>query len=135
MPWQISLNHNNINLVPPSIGELSNLRSLRLAHNRIINLPPTIGPARPPLPAQLFLRGARSRARPSVVVPLAGDLKKLKGLYLDFNKLSRLPEEIGGLTLLEDFNLEDNVLVRLPTVRLAPSWESGCGTRGCEARG
>ena len=30
-------------------------------------------------------------------------------MFLDFNKLSRLPEEIGNLKLLEDFNLEDNV--------------------------
>ena len=45
---------------------------------------------------------------------MAGSLVKLKGLFLDFNRLSRLPEEIGGLVALEDFNLEDNKLTKLP---------------------
>ena len=82
---QISLNYNMINLLPPSIGDLHQLRMLRLAHNRLAALPPAIG-----------------------------GLVGLKGLFLDYNNLSRLPEEIGDLTALEDLNLEDNKIVKLP---------------------
>ena len=83
--WQVSLNHNHLNLLPESIGALANLSMLRLAHNRIAMLPASIG-----------------------------GMVKLKGLFVDFNRLSRLPEEIGGLVALEDLNLEDNKLTKIP---------------------
>jgi len=66
---------------------------LRLAHNRLAMLPASIG-----------------------------GLTRLKGFYLDFNRLSRLPEEIGELKLLEELNLELTLTLTLtPTPTPTPA--------------
>lgn len=48
-PRQISLNHNQLNVLPHSVGELSQLTMLRIAHNRLAALPITMGEAPPHL--------------------------------------------------------------------------------------
>ena len=74
----------NIN-IPESIGNLTNLRHLRLSKLNARNLPNSIG-----------------------------NLTNLTMLNLSNNSLSRLPESIGNLTNLIDLNLEHNILFKLP---------------------
>lgn len=42
------------------------------------------------------------------------DLSLIRVLDLSCNKISRLPDEIGCLELLEDLNVEDNLITILP---------------------
>ena len=112
LPGQLeeaSLNHNQLNLLPASLGHLGNLRMLRLTHNRLAMLPSSIGEQPHTAPPCTRLRCAcivhtRScavRRRMPTAWFSPGGLTSLKSLFLDFNRLSRLPEEIGELRQLE----------------------------------
>jgi len=71
--------------LPSSIGNLTNLRVLKLGFNKLTTLPPQIG-----------------------------KLENLRVLHLNNNKLKSLPSTIGKLTKLEKLDLSDNALESLP---------------------
>jgi internalin A len=71
--------------VPPEIGQLTNLRTLRLDGNRLTSLPPEMT-----------------------------RLTNLQELQLENNQLTALPPEIGRLTRLRSLSLAGNQLTALP---------------------
>ncbi|MBS4165273.1 Uncharacterized protein NEOC65_000326 [Neochlamydia sp. AcF65] len=75
----------DLTILPPEIGQLSQLQTLNLSNNQLTTLPPEIG-----------------------------QLSQLQGLWLYNNQLTAIPAEIGQLTKLEVLNLGDNQLTALP---------------------
>jgi Leucine-rich repeat (LRR) protein len=128
----LSLARNRLEQLPPQIGELPNLRELYLDRNSLTSLPDTIGQLvnldslllndnqLSTLPESfakmrslrwVTLAQNRLKALPSVK---AGELSKLRTLYLDTNALISLPDEIGQLVNLEELFLDRNQLGSLP---------------------
>ncbi len=104
----LSLDENKLKALPREIGQLTALEELDLENNNLKALPPEIGQ----LTAlkELDLATNNIKALP----PEIGRLKALKKLYLKDNELNALPPEIGGLTALESLSLEGNELKALP---------------------
>ncbi len=81
----LDLRSNRLSVLPPEIGQLTNLTELDLGDNQLSVLPPEIG-----------------------------QLTRLEWLSLDNNQLSELPPEIGQLTNLTELDLRSNQLSVLP---------------------
>mmetsp|Transcript_43034 Transcript_43034/g.52201 ORF Transcript_43034/g.52201 Transcript_43034/m.52201 type:complete len:289 (+) Transcript_43034:77-943(+) len=77
--------NNNLERLPPELGNLNLLKNLTLASNKLVSLPMDIG-----------------------------KLVQLKVLALDHNMLTSLPEDIGLLVKLEKLTLSNNRLNQLP---------------------
>lgn len=75
----------NLAIIPPSIGNLTNLTELDVSHNGLESLPNEFG-----------------------------RMVKLKIIKLNYNKLLSLPETFGNLTNLNTLRLENNDLTALP---------------------
>ncbi len=82
---KLNLNGDNLTILPPEIGQLSNLQWLLLWNNKLTALPP-----------ELF------------------QFTSLTGLDLSYNQLTTLPPEIGQLTSLTKLVLSHNQLTTLP---------------------
>jgi internalin A len=104
----LRLEGNQLTGLPPEIGELTNLGALSLSGNRLTELPPEIGNLS--LAARLWLDGNQLSALPSQI----GQLTNLQVLSLDGNQLTALPPEIGRLTNLQVLSLNGNKLTTLP---------------------
>jgi Leucine-rich repeat (LRR) protein len=78
-------------VLPPEIGQLTNLETLRLEGNQLTVLPPEIG--------QLTnLKGlAPARNQLTTLPPEIGQLTSLRRLALDGNQLTTLPRELADL--------------------------------------
>ena len=102
------LSHRELTALPPEIGQLTSLRTLRIDGNQLTALPPEIGQ----LTSLRTLRidGNQLTALP----PEIGQLTSLLTLRIDGNQLTALPPEIGQLTSLRDLWLEHNQLTALP---------------------
>lgn len=106
--------------LPRSIGQLENLRVLRLygaldardidsgRRARSKSLPDTVGNLRKLEELDLGRNGLRS------VPPQVASLRGLKKLGLDYNDLREVPSFVGQLTNLEELSLNSNGGVRLP---------------------
>lgn len=109
--------------IPRSIGQLENLRVLRLygaldprdldsggppPRSKIKTLPATISQLQKLEELDLGRNGIRS------VPQQVGSLRKLKRLGLDYNGLSEVPAFVGNLKNLEELSLRSNGGVRLP---------------------
>ncbi|XP_019727369.1 leucine-rich repeat-containing protein 40 [Hippocampus comes] len=82
----LDLHDNQLQTLPPALGELRELQQLRLSHNRLSSLP-----------AEVF------------------SLKNLRSLTLQQNLLDALPEELGQLEALTELDVSDNQLTELPS--------------------
>ena len=83
----LTLNHNNITVIPTVIGNLINLEILNLTDNQIREIPKEIG-----------------------------KLINLKQLYLGKNQISEIPKEIGNLVNLKYLDLSQNKIMIIPPV-------------------
>lgn len=127
----LTLSGNQLEHLPPEIGELAKLRVLHAGGNRLTDLPPQLarltrlhtldlsGNQLASLPAQLSqLRNLRdlmlSRNELAVVPPVVPRLTRLQTLWLDGNHLTTLPAGIGALAHLTRLLLNDNQLTALP---------------------
>jgi Leucine-rich repeat (LRR) protein len=104
----LDLGEHQLTVLPPEIGQLRTLQSLRLVGNQLSTLPPEIGQ----LTSLRFLnlKGNQLRTLPAEI----GQLTELERLDLGGNQLSALPPEIGRLTALRFLNLTGNQLSVLP---------------------
>lgn len=84
--------HNEIEIIPPQIGDLRQLRVLSLTGNGIGRLPAEIGL-----------------------------LENLQKLYLGDNNLSSLPELVSHLKLLTELNLSGNKFTTFPSIVISLS--------------
>jgi Leucine-rich repeat (LRR) protein len=102
------LSNRELTVLPPEIGQLTNLRQLALIGNQLTALPPEIG--------QLTnLETLRLEAKQLTLLPPAiGQLTNLKRLAPAHNQLTALPPEIGQLTNLKTLRLNSNWLTTLP---------------------
>lgn len=114
-PNLISLNlaENEIEFIPDSIDRLQTLEELRLGWfwggNQISELPPSIGNLKNL--KKLSLSNNKLKLIPNEI----GKLNNLRELFIDFNELVVLPDQIGNLRKLERLGLAGNKLARLPS--------------------
>lgn len=79
-------NNYDLAILPPAIGELTQLRWLNVSYNKLTELPTEIG-----------------------------RLSRLERLHVNNNKIKFLPLELWGLRELEELRCESNQLCALPT--------------------
>ena len=93
--------------IPPELGNLANLRRLRLyGHNLAGEIPPELGKL-----ANLEGLYLNNNALTGEIPPELGKLANLEGLALEDNALTgEIPPELSKLANLEDLALEDNAL-------------------------
>lgn len=101
-------NREQIFVIPPEIGELTNLTRLNLGEVRLAELPPEIGELTKL--TQLSMSGNKLTKLP----PAIGKLTDLTRLIVSGNHLSGLPAEIGQLTKLQQIVLLRNWITELP---------------------
>ena len=105
---ELDLSHLGLETLPPEIGRLTTLNTLRLAANHLTSLPAQVW--RLTNLTWLDLSGNQLTSLP----PEIGQLTKLTWLDLDANQLTSLPPEIGCLTNLTELYLDGNHLTSLP---------------------
>jgi Leucine-rich repeat (LRR) protein len=105
---ELWLGGNQLTALPPEIGQLTSLEALGLGHNQLTALPREIG--------QLTSLGRLGLVgnQLTVLPPEIGQLTNLRRLELDDNQLTVLPPEIGQLTNLRRLELGGNQLSALP---------------------
>ncbi|ACC84329.1 COR domain-containing protein [Nostoc punctiforme] len=104
----LHLDSNQLSSLPPKIGQLTNLQTLHLRSNQLSSLPPEIGQ----LTNLQTLHLGNNQL--SSLPPEIGQLTNLQSLHLWINQLSSLPPEIGQLTNLQSLDLDSNQLSSLP---------------------
>jgi len=105
---KLSLNNNQIKILPPEIGSLTNLQTLSLNNNQIKSLPSEVGNL-------IQLRNLWiDNNRMETLPPEIGNLRNLRELWLDRNKITSLPPEIGKLGELRTVYLSNNQITSLP---------------------
>jgi len=104
----LDLSNLGLTELPKSIGQLSQLVTLKLYNNRLTTLPEFV--TRLWQLQALFL----SRNRLATLPESINQLWQLRALSLSSNQLTTLPESIGQLTQLLTLSLDDNYLTSLP---------------------
>lgn len=104
---ELDLGHNDLQNVPETIGNLPCLQILYLCGNKIETVPDSLGT----LTALTILYLNKNNLK---TIPSLEHLTSLESLYLQENGLSSLPISIGNLGLLKVLNLGGNSLRLLP---------------------
>ena len=105
---RLSLVDNELSgLIPPSLGDLTNLQSLGLHFNELSGLiPPSLGDL-----TNLQYLGLHHNELSGLIPASLGNLTNLQVLYLHNNELSgSIPASLGNLTNLERLELAGNQL-------------------------
>src|SRR3972149_1500890 len=98
----LDLSENNIRVIPPKIGQLTNLVKLHLVYNKLTSLPAELGQLTNLKTLYIF------RNRLTSLPPEIGQLTNLEKLSVFHNRLTSLPPEIGQLTNLIELDISDN---------------------------
>ncbi|AFY54454.1 leucine-rich repeat (LRR) protein [Rivularia sp. PCC 7116] len=118
----LDLSGNELTVLPPEIGKLTQLKRLILGKYRYDDkgrIVGTIGNKLSKLPREIGLLAQLEefhivRNKLSSLPAEIGQLAKLQSLNLSHNRLSSLPAEIGQLTKLQSLDLSFNQLSSLP---------------------
>lgn len=106
----LDLSDNQIDTIPETMNQLTQLKNLILKNNRSLKeLPDSIGEL--PQLSHLDLAWSSLTKLPTSI----GDLSKLKKLTIEWNHLTSLPTTIGNLSELEELNARSNEIKSLPT--------------------
>uniref|UniRef100_A0A672NFW3 Plant intracellular Ras-group-related LRR protein 3-like n=1 Tax=Sinocyclocheilus grahami TaxID=75366 RepID=A0A672NFW3_SINGR len=105
---ELTLDRNQLTILPGNIGSLKHLTYLGVNHNPLSVLPEAIGDLRQL--RELWAVGCGLVSIPSSI----GKLGMLEKLGLHNNKITHLPLQFGGLSNLQWLNLADNKLQDLP---------------------
>lgn len=105
----LNLQDNELEELPPQIGDLSELLELRVDKNRLKELPSTLAQLR-----KLQRLYAQDNQLPHLPSNL-GNLVQLQELHLAKNRLGSLPGSLGSLSNLRQLNLQSNQLTTIPT--------------------
>ncbi|KAL0970484.1 hypothetical protein UPYG_G00242680 [Umbra pygmaea] len=106
----LSLYHNCVRSLTPSLGQLQALTYLNLSRNHLSSLPPSV--CQLPLLRVLIVSNNKLSALPACIHTLT----HLRQLDVSCNELQILPAELGQLESLRDLNLRRNQLTTLPEV-------------------
>uniref|UniRef100_A0A096LWZ3 Leucine-rich repeats and calponin homology (CH) domain containing 4 n=1 Tax=Poecilia formosa TaxID=48698 RepID=A0A096LWZ3_POEFO len=104
----LSLYHNGMRLLSPSLANLQALTYLNLSRNLLSSLPPSVFQL--PLLRVLIVSNNKLPSLPSSIYSLT----HLRQLDVSCNELQSLPAELGQLETLRDLNLRRNQLTTLP---------------------
>ncbi|XP_038155296.1 leucine-rich repeat and calponin homology domain-containing protein 4 [Cyprinodon tularosa] len=104
----LSLYHNGMRLLSPSLANLQALTYLNLSRNLLSSLPPSMFQL--PLLRVLIVSNNKLSSLPSSIYSLT----HLRQLDVSCNELQSLPPEMGQLESLRDLNLRRNQLTTLP---------------------
>ncbi|TDH00020.1 hypothetical protein EPR50_G00200140 [Perca flavescens] len=104
----LSLYHNGMRSLSPSLGNLQALTYLNLSRNLLSSLPPSVFEL--PLLRVLIVSNNKLCSLPASIHSLA----HLRQLDVSCNELQSLPAELGQLECLRDLNLRRNQLTTLP---------------------
>ncbi len=100
--------YNKIEIIPDSIGKLTNLKNLYIDNNKIEIIPDSIGLLTNL--KNLYLQNNKIEIIPDSI----GLLTNLKSLNLHYNKIEELPDSIGLLTNLKSLYLQNNKIEIIP---------------------
>jgi len=109
---------NKLVTIPKEIGNLVNLRYLKLSNNMITSLPNEIGNLKELI--LVYLTNNKLNSIPKTI----GKLSKLQKLYLGGNKLTSIPKDIGNLKNLNELILDDNCILSLPSTLVNKNYVS-----------
>ncbi|XP_035850186.1 leucine-rich repeat and calponin homology domain-containing protein 4 isoform X2 [Sander lucioperca] len=104
----LSLYHNGMRSMSPSLGNLQALTYLNLSRNLLSSLPPSVFEL--PLLRVLIVSNNKLCSLPASI----HSLTHLRQLDVSCNELQSLPAELGQLECLRDLNLRRNQLTTLP---------------------
>lgn len=105
---ELSLAGNQLQELPPEIGQLRGLVRLQLSGNQLCSLPDSIGQL--PSLAGLWLHGNLLQRLPAEL----GSLSSLTQLSLSGNCLEELPSSLSSLAALQELSAAGNRLADLP---------------------
>lgn len=134
---EMDVEYNELTSLPPSLGNLRQLRILRAANNQLTDLPLTLGDLSAKL-REVYLAHNRLEAAPHVLGALASlehldvsynhlrtlgtmvfeELTKLHVLRASGNQLNNLPQSLGQAVALEELSIAGNQFVEFPTAIL-----------------
>lgn len=94
-----------LSVLPPAVGDLTNLRWLNVSYNSLTELPPEIGKLR-------HLERLHCNNNKLVSLPIeVWALREMNELRCDTNKISAFPTGVLWLPKLKDFFVENNKLL------------------------
>nr|GMD73377.1 LRR repeats and ubiquitin-like domain-containing protein At2g30105 [Ipomoea batatas] len=105
----LSLNENQLTIIPSNLGALRSLQQLHIAKNKLTSLPTEIGL----LTALEVLKANNNRL--NTIPNSIGGCASLVEIDLSCNLLTELPDTLGKLKDLKTLNLKNNGLTSLPT--------------------
>ncbi|CAM9354279.1 unnamed protein product, partial [Discosporangium mesarthrocarpum] len=104
----LNISFNNIEYLPPELGDLDLLKELDVSCNKLEALPPETGKCK-------RLRKLKANGNYITMVPeQLGDCLLLEEITLSENKLQEVPVCLAGLTALRVLRLQNNCLKTLP---------------------
>ncbi|XP_019167545.1 PREDICTED: LRR repeats and ubiquitin-like domain-containing protein At2g30105 isoform X2 [Ipomoea nil] len=105
----LSLNENQLTIIPSNLGALRSLQQLHIANNKLTSLPTEIGL----LTALEVLKANNNRL--NTIPNSIGGCASLVEIDLSCNLLTELPDTLGTLKDLKALYLRNNGLTSLPT--------------------
>ncbi len=104
----LTLSNSRLKILPNAIGELKNLKRLRLPINELSTLPPSF------INLHHLTELSLSFNQLILLPESFGQLHQLEALYLNKNQLTSLPESFGKLTNLKILNISGNQIRTVP---------------------